>query len=303
MFKINSKLITLLAATGLSLNAVAQQPLNGGMENWLEKTANGTTFEEPANWYSLNILALVGFPQTNVRTGDAHSGQYAVLLETKSGSMSSIPGLLTSNNILTEQWEPVMDRNLIPFSFRPLSVRFFFKAQPFAGDTNAMYILLTRWNSTTQQRDTVGYGSWENYQTINQYTAADVPINYYGTYAPDSMAMLFSSSINGFDPVVGSKLYIDDISFNYAPASVKNMNAQQVVKLYPNPATENFNLYSEKEVCSLMLYNVKGEQVKCETVHSGENLVDCSALQAGLYVVVLYHSDNTVSQHRIVIKK
>lgn len=293
-----------MVTTGLWLGAQAQQqPANGGMENWLQKTSNSITFQEPQGWFSLNILSLVNYPQTTLKTGDTHSGTSAVLLETKSGAMSNIPGLLTTNLILTEQWEPVMERNLIPFSSRPVSLKFFFKANPMSGDTNAMTLLLTRWNSTTLQRDTVGYADWENYQTINQYVQAEVTINYNSNYTPDSMAILFSSSINGFDPVVGSKLYLDDISFSYQHTSVKQISPAQLIKIYPNPAKESFNIYAEKKVDLIELYNVKAELVKSVKAQATEITVDCEGLKEGVYIVVLIHLDKSTTKHRIVIKK
>lgn len=304
MSKTRTKLFALMVTTGLWLGAQAQeQPANGGMENWLQKTSNGITFQEPQGWFSLNILSLVNYPQTTLKTGDAHSGTSAVLLETKSGTMSNIPGLLTTNLILTEQWEPVMERNLIPFSSRPVSLKFFFKANPMTGDTNAMTLLLTRWNSTTLQRDTVGYANWENYQTISQYVQAEVTINYLSNYTPDSLAILFSSSINGFDPVVGSKLYLDDISFSYQHTSVKQISAAQLIKIYPNPAKESFNVYAEKKVDLIELYNVKAEVVKSVRAETSEINVDCEGLKEGVYIVVLHHADKSITKHRIVIKK
>lgn|GEM_PF-2045222 len=299
-----TKLFALMVTTGLWLGAQAQeQPINGGLENWLQKTSNGITFQEPQGWFSLNILSLVSYPQTTLKTGDAHSGTSAVLLETKSGTMSNTPGLLTTNLILTEQWEPVMERNLIPFSSRPVSLKFFFKANPMTGDTNAMTLLLTRWNTTTLQRDTVGYADWENHQTISQYVQAEVTINYRSNYTPDSLAVLFSSSINGFDPVVGSKLYLDDISFSYQHTSVKHINAAQLIKIYPNPAKESFNIYAEKTVDLIELYNVKAEVVKSVKAETSEINVDCEGLKEGVYIVVLHHADKSTTKHRIVIKK
>lgn len=299
-----TKLFALIVTTGLWLGAQAQeQPINGGMENWLQKTSNSITFQEPQGWFSLNLLALVNYPQTTVKTGDAHNGTSAVLLETKSGTMSNIPGLLTTNLILTEQWEPVMERNLIPFTSRPVSLKFFFKAYPMNGDTNAMTLLLTRWNTTTLQRDTVGYADWGNYQTVNQYVQAEVTINYRSNYTPDSLAILFSSSINGFDPVVGSKLYLDDISFSYQHTSVKQISAAQLIKIYPNPAKESFNIYAEKKVDLIELYNVKAEVVKSVKAETAEINVDCEGLKEGVYIVVLHHSDKSNTKHRIVIKK
>src|SRR3972149_4245846 len=66
-------------------------------ENWKQfySTTGVLLYEDPASgwWASLNKLVLIGGPATSCKTTDAHSGNYAIKLETKQYGDFIITGL------------------------------------------------------------------------------------------------------------------------------------------------------------------------------------------------------------------
>jgi len=64
-------------------------------------------------------------------------------------------------------------------------------------------------------------------------------------------------------------------------------------RLYPNPATDVFNIQNDEKIDRLEIFNVVGRMVHSSS-HSSGNQVDASSLQPGLYFVKLFGQDNNL---------
>lgn len=95
--------------------------------------------------------------------------------------------------------------------------------------------------------------------------------------------------IKVFDNVL-SQTQIDAL-YAYAPTITTNLdkfNSQNIVNLFPNPTNAFLNLEA-KENNTIQIINVLGETVASQTINTGNNNLDVSALKNGVYFI---HSSN-----------
>jgi hypothetical protein len=181
-------------------------------------TNNDTLYEDPiGNWWTtLNKLKLIGGPVTATKTTDAHSGKYALRLETMSYGSFVITGLL-----MTGVFDPSMPGYVIqgkPFTVKPSKFSGYFKYYPANHDTCSFYIGIYKFNTTLMKRDTIAEAYLAVSDTVSQYKLFEMVLNYkMQNVDPDTMKIAIISSAGGEDykgngsPQVGSTLYVDDL--------------------------------------------------------------------------------------------
>ncbi len=190
-------------------------------------TTNDSLYEDPiGNWWTtLNKIRLLGGPVTATKTTDAHSGKYALRLETMSYGSYVITGLLMTG---------VFDLNMPgyvvqgkPFTAKPSKFSGYFKYFPANHDTCSFYIGIYRFNPTLMQRDTIAEAYLAVSDTVPQYKFFEMNLDYrMQNVEPDTMNIAIISSAGGEDykgngsPQVGSALYIDDLSLELLKGGV-----------------------------------------------------------------------------------
>ncbi len=189
--------------------------MNLDFEQWQVTTQNQISYEEPAGgyWTSLNSLAKLNGPITVMRTNDAQNGSYAALLETKEWGSLNIPGLLVIGTFLTQ--EPFIYEGK-PYTETPSSVSGYYKYLPNNQDTAIVYAKLSRFNPMKGYQDTIAETSLLIPNTVSEYTSFDLNFDYLSDLTPDSITIIFVSSIDGanFKGQVGSKFYVDNLKLN-----------------------------------------------------------------------------------------
>ena len=73
------------------------------------------------------------------------------------------------------------------------------------------------------------------------------------------------------------------------------------LSVYPNPTSGDINFTASKEIKTVKLYNIIGQEVVSRTMNALEGNIDASGLPAGTYVMKLFSGDAT--QTVKVIKK
>ncbi|MFP4664440.1 MAG: PCMD domain-containing protein [Bacteroidales bacterium] len=196
---------------------VSDAGFDGNFENWITHTEGEVSWEIPESgwWSSLNMLKTLGCPLTMTKTEDAYAGNYAVRLETINwGDDLIIPGIIASGYFDKER--PIGENLVLgqPFEYKATLVRGYYKYHPATQDTAVFYTSLTRYNTSTNQRDTIAEASLTINDSIRNYTEFQL-IYEYRNYdqQPDSINILFLTSISGqdFNGHVGSTLFIDDV--------------------------------------------------------------------------------------------
>lgn len=131
-----------------------------------------------------------------------------------------------------------------------------------------------------------------------------VTYNYYRDDIKQQLmgiSYIYSKDFFGGDVITKSVLYYPD-----ATNSVENV-AQQNIKVYPNPATNNVVIENigNTEATSYTITDVLGKTYLSETINTdfSSSNVDVSSLAEGIYVVSLFNNKTLVGTEKVIIKK
>jgi hypothetical protein len=181
---------------------------NGDFETWAP-----LSYEDPEGWNSANLISVITYSDLMCeKTEDAHTGNYALRLETVSlNLLDQNIGIVATGHVGIEELS-----GGFPVSSTPDVVQGYYKFIPAGEDTAQLIVYCTKWNSQTQSRD----------QTIRAFILP--PADSYtffsdtlflGNAEVDTVNLIFSSGRlfgRKGGPPVGSLLYLDDIGLKCA---------------------------------------------------------------------------------------
>jgi hypothetical protein len=306
-------LITILCT---AVPVFSQQDLpNSGFEEWQEvlNSKNELMFEAITGdfWDSLNKLRLLGGPVTMEKTDDAHSGNYAVRLETKTFGTFKITGLIISG-YFDSKADP--GKNMMegkPFTGTPEKLISYLKAFPKEGDSSAIYINLTRWNG--DKRDTIAEASIAIGEEISEYERFELALDYHLTgVQPDTIKVTFLSSVGGRNftggegtqPKIGSAMYVDDVYLEY-PSGVKSPLFQKInSKAIIDKQQEYLEVRSEHNIEGryLQIFDSKGN-VLLEQRMEYPYFYNVSKYPSGAYFFNIFDDKNIFDHGTFIIKR
>lgn len=258
----------------------------------------------PANWYSLNTLTMFGMPPTLERTTDAHGGNFAVLLESKSSSFGDLSGVLTTGPLITPSGDADFNKIKVPFTGKPEKLKFYYKADPEPGDSGAVLFLLTRWNTALQKPDTIGMASAAFKDSVSTYQLAELALEYYLPMNPDSAFFIASSSFDGYNPTVGSRFWIDDMSLVGGTSGIFNVTQviERAFEIFPNPATTHLTLETqEKDIIAWEISDITGRLVWYQDEINQKEVVDISNWKNGIYLVKAIDKSAGVTVKKLIL--
>jgi hypothetical protein len=277
---------SMLQLDNLSFTGVLIQPaqLNGSFENW-----------DAHSRYSPVIWTTAG--DSVVRTTDAHSGTYALELNTINYNSTQFGPSYLSNGYFPPNQGPVGGR---PYSLMNDTLCGWYKFIPTGTDSATVYI------GCTQNGNQVG-GGIAGLPPASSYTFFSVPIA--NGLTPDTMLLIIASSFvstNAND--VGSVLKVDDLYLKSSPAAIAEIhwNDFGLVKLYPNPSSGDCWIEFDNrntENVMLIISDELGRTVSEETISGIGNHrehIDTSVLNTGVYTVTLLQDGKKVSRKLIV---
>ena len=296
------KFLFIIYCSCLTIITSSQQQIPGSdFESWNQNHYN-TSYPTlyywevlPTNiWASSNAATTIVNSFCMQRSTDMHSGSYAAYLETK-----TIFGQIASGNLFTGYFIADLFNSKamrgIPFTSRPSDFRGFYKytsvSYTYGGstipDSCAIYAILSKWNGS--QRVEVGKAEMFSSANLSSYTQFILPFNYYSSDIPDTISVVFASSKNGefFRGGVGSKLYIDDISFSY----VSGINDNKLTTdnyLSGNEWIFNFNKMFNGEIS---IFDLQGRKLYFEQVSGNGCKIDISRFKTGMYVFKISGKD------------
>lgn len=302
-FKMKKILLFTLICTSIAVKA--QITSNVSFEIW----TNAGNYEEPSGgWTTLNKLRdLSSFsPVTVTKSTDSYSGTYAAKLETKeiSGFGTLIGGLLASG-VFDGNASPGQNVKLgQPYTGRPANFNVYYKYSPVSNDSAAFYLALTKWNTSTNQRDTIGEAFYTELNTVSTYTQLNIPIFYYSTETPDTIAVLFGSSAaaDNFQGQVGSTLYIDELTLPNTVGINELLFNEVAINTFPNPTSDELvvSIQSDKTQ-QLIIYNANGQEVFSSAIFQNKK-IDVSSWTNGAYYISIKDGKGLVSSAKFVKK-
>lgn len=265
---------------------------NAGFETW----NNVGTYEDPDNWVTINLFSAFGLPVTVSKSVDAHSGTYAVLMETVEGTGGdTLPGFIMSGtgNFLSSV-------QAVAFSARPARMQFYYKGGPATNDTAYVGLSLTKWDSGTNQQIQVGVAGYEVTSVANNYTLVDLTIDYATTDVPDTI-MVFATSSNSAVNIPGSNLYLDDVSFVMSGVGLTETHPNQSL-VFPNPANETLSIrLNGIEANSIEIFDMYGRSVQEIEFNALTSDISIKHLKAGNYSYRLKNNTVPVSVGKFAI--
>jgi hypothetical protein len=202
----------------------------------------------------------------------------------------------------------------VPYTTRPSSLKGFYKYTgniltgpmgELVDDIAQVRIFLTKWNTVTLHRDTIGWG-YTDLNAAANYTEFTNQISYSDEFtAPDSIRIILDPSlirrtIAGMNLVTeasGSFFTVDNLTLiDENVASLDEFSKS--FKVYPNPVTdlvfiENFNGHAT-------IYDMNGKLVNDQQLENQESL-SFNKLVAGTYLLQL--NDGNYIQNLRIVKK
>lgn len=263
---------------------------NPGFENW---TTAASGHDSLIGWSSSNpavVEQLVSMEQSD----DAYEGDYAVALFTTPFGFTgaSTIGMMANGNAVFNQFNQVTYESGggTPVSFQPTGLSGYYKfesSQP--GDQGWAEVILTRYNESLGERDTVSYGSL-NFPPEAEYAGFIIPLpELMPDTEPDSITVLFYSS----NPATVETYYtnstflLDSLELWTDPSGFSFSDQTTNRRIYPNPATDNLVVESDEAIEDLVIFNSNGQFMKRIAAAPNNRLnIDVSEFPAGIYFFV-----------------
>ena len=181
--------------------AVSSQDIqNSGFEEW----SVIQYFEDPDGYSTTNTVTFFGGNEPNVtKTDDAHSGNYALHLET----IETADGVLEGASFIGEPGEGTFTGG-IPYDERPDSLTGYVKYNVNQLDTAYVAAVFKKFGVPIG----VAYAQFTGVQGDYQYFT--VPVQWLvPIISPDTVAIALISSSIFTEPVAGNVLFVDDVQF------------------------------------------------------------------------------------------
>jgi len=280
------KLLSVLIVA-VALNANAQQVQNPGFELWTSSFPNG--------WGSFDQM-LVGLGQPNpggtTQTTTKNSGTYAALLTSQTVALAGgvVPGIaVTGPVVLGGGGAPVLGREA--FAGQPTSYTFYYEFVPVGTDTAFTQVVLSKWNTGMNKRDTLAIGGVVIGGAVGTYTQKTVTLTWLKPMTnSDSIQLLFASTKhNTSSAVAGTKFYVDDVNMISGGSSVQTLMADgSFVTAYPNPASTMITISSTDEKAKYAkVYDLTGRLVNTYELTNKLTKIDVSSYENGMYIYIV----------------
>ena len=306
------KITIVFAALFFAGLANAQTIPKTGFETWVNNTESPSTYLVPQGWITADVVQtyfadLFGDPTYGVnsvaRVGSAHGGSYAVQMKVDiaDNGLDTIGGSVFSESSVVDFIDYAFGGPAAGFasSTRPASLKGFYKMNALGNDEGVAIVIMTKWNTVTNSRDTLMYN--ENLffpANAANWTAFTFPLTYAYNENPDTVLIGFGLTTPGsFN--MNSTLTIDDLSFfgNVPIGMQEEAKTPVAVNLYPNPVSTNATISlpgTSLNQARLEIYDVLGNKVGAVEGLNG-NTIDISreGLKTGIYFYSIIQ-DNAV---------
>lgn len=272
-------------ADNLSFTGTNVQIPNGNFELWDVLARSNLISWQTSNDENIST------PSRITKTTDAQHGEFAVRLANDVATNASCYLRLNPNEI--ENWGPT-----IPITQKYAALQGYYKYFPEGGDSASINI------SMFKDGNQIGSGRYY-FTPAAEYTPFTDTIQYFNwggvdAGTPDSAYIYVVSVIDNRGNVAvqgNSVLFLDNLSFDsYNTADTliitnikKPTIANNILKVYPNPATEfiALELPKDENIQSLLVFDLNGRVVQLSIMDNAYNIqmLNVSNLATGTYLV------------------
>lgn len=265
-----------VALTFFASYLFAQIP-NGGFENWVDEGG----YIEPIGWLTYNDVITTGGPLASVEQGTpGFPGTYhCVIISRAVPSGSPIQGWISAGSSSGQAG--------FPYTQRPAMLTGQWQYGVQAGDTAEVFIALSKWNSGTSSAEAIAFGILQVTGNLGTWQGFSVPLEYISADAPDTAYIQIVSSIDFYQPVVGSFVKVDDLAFVGSVGIPEQ--ALTEVRVFPSPAADALHITTTVSG-ALRLFDASGRVLLHSTIN-GTRTLDVSSFAPGLYSYQLVDKD------------
>lgn len=266
------------------ISSFCQTIPNADFENW----TNQGSFDEPDEWHTPNpSTSQIGLVSVYKST-DAYNGSASMKLKSASIFTTVVPGMATLGtiNVDLQASNPLVIGGGITFTSRPRYIHGYYKYFPAGSDMCHVNAVLIK------AGDTIAIAHFAKNDTVDTWTNFTAEFYYTSDEFPDTLNILvMSSGVTG--AVSGSELYIDSLSFSGLVGIEDNININNQVALYPNPATTFLNIEKNNkniEINKIKIYDITGKLIfEKQNIDTSKNTIklDLSSYKKGLYITVI----------------
>ncbi len=281
---------SLLAVICCLFNQLFAQIPNPSFEQWDSSlVVDGTKIINPQDWFSSNeIFVGIGMEQSCNVTDDAHTGNFALLLTSKSDDSDEQGTFITNGNDIG-QGPSDPGASKFKLEGRINGFEGYYKYAPVGVDSFRVFLALYR--DGQYQGQSFIYIS----EATTEYKKFFWPVNYPTTITPPDSAkfIIEPSVVNGSE---GSVLIIDDLGITYGFSSaLEDEETDMLFEIYPNPTTKSLYLNVNQSLNELTykIFDAKGVAVSAG-VYNGYG-IDVADLSPGLYHIVLQTANGKTS--------
>ena len=166
---------------------------------------------------------------------------------------------------------------------------------PWGGtDFGFISVYLTKWNTTTNTRDTVSKTVSTLFGMVMTWSTFNILLSYQMGIFPDSAQIVLSAS-GKITPAHGDFLYVDNLSFAGTAAGLGNTeNLISDIDIFPNPSADIFTIKSVKEITSIEIYNALGENIFSSEPKTKIYELDLQNKSNGIYFIKIRSNNKTV---------
>lgn len=302
----------------ISISAFAQTILNPGFETWVPNNECTTTYQMPDHWVTHDILLTYlneqlgnpGYTVHSVTQVAGHTGNDAVQMgvdisnfgDTVAGGVFYCDSAIKVMGVLFGSNEMLG----FPCTGRPANLTGWHKWTNVGNDSAQIILILTKWNSTTQSRDTIGGGVLDFFTSVTPWTSFTIPIGYAMNIYPDT-AFIYAAN-NSTYPTIGSVFTIDDLAFTgTVPIGInETVAASHSAVVMPNPFNEQATLNLKDTQISngkMELYDVLGNKVRqVENLSGSSFIISREGLPAGIYFYMLSEENALIATGKISVE-
>ena len=299
----NKKLLTAFICLIVSTFAIGQAVPNPSFSTW---TTHGTTliYQVPTSWSTIDsftagipFVGAVGFVTKD--SINPHSANYDIKLQSKAISTYTVPGVACSGIMHIISVGPPAIYNVqggFSVTGKPGMLTGWYRDSMPGVDTGYIVAIFTKWDVTTQKRDTVAHGalqvtgnhlSWTQFQfnIVDDSTPAVTPDTGY-------VVLVSGKSTGG---VVGSTLWVDDLALAAGINEVDVLNGNY--ELYPNPVggtlyVKNNNFFKHEGF--ITVYDSKGRKISTSALNDNTTTVNTKSLAKGIYFYEIGNANQAV---------
>lgn len=255
----------------------AQDIPNAGFETWVQQGP----LEVPEAW---------DCGPTGSKSSSAHSGAFALMMQSGiftnplSGTIDTIAG---GGNIGIGGPPGSPHVNGFAFALRPDSLASWYKYNAAGQDSFRLQVVLSRWNPGAGSREVVAAAEMKA-SSVSDWTRIALPLNYFTPGNPDTASIRYQSSLSDpQNPVLGSSLTVDDLSFIYNPLAVKKISRKEVqFEVVPNPVSDLLKIDVTGPTL-VQIIDSRGNLV-FSTINEAQSYLPVSTLSSGFYCIRLY---------------